>query len=373
MRFLGSTCRPSSIGAGHAGIVVSVLIGFGLIGCGGKSEPAAEDVRPFGVNVHVVRAELIRDVASASGTVVPSTSGDWTIYAPEGATVAELPKGETDAVAVGDVLVRFDIASLTQEVAARQLAVTEANSRAERAKTELTRLSGLVDRGLVPRNSYEAARAEQTSANSILGQAIAQLESAKAEETRATVRARFAGVVLKVWHMAGDTVRNDGTDPILRVIDPTRVQVAIQLPVAQLARVLPGQTAVIRPIAATEPLAGTVVFKPATTDPNAPTGEVRIAFNDPATVPLDTPASVEILLDQRADALTVPVEAVLKEAATSYVMVAGDDQRAHRRTIQTGLVTRTVAQVVDGLAAGDRVIVGNVADVADGTAIVFRP
>jgi RND family efflux transporter MFP subunit len=355
-------------------VVSALLVSVGLVaGCGRNAGPATDEVRPFGVNVHVVRTETIRDVASASGTVVPSTSGDWTIFAPEGATVAEIPKQETETVAIGDVLVRFDVASIAQEVAARQLAVTEASNRAERAKTEVARLSSLVDRGIVPRNTYEAARAEQTSATSILGQSIAQLDMAKADETRATIRARFPGVVLKVWHTAGDAVRNDGSDPILRIIDPTRVQVAVQLPVAQLARVLPGQTAVVRPIAAAESLAGTVVFKPATTDPNAPTGEVRVAFNDLASVPLDTPASVEILLDQRNDALTVPIEAVLRESATSYVMVAGDDQRAHRRAIRTGLVTRTVAQVIDGLSAGERVIIGNVADVADGAAIAFAP
>lgn len=341
--------------------------------CGRNNAPAADDVRPFGVNVHVVRAETIRDVASASGTVVPATSADWTIYAPDVATITDLPKKEGDTVAIGDVLVHFDVGSITQAVAARELAVSEATHRAERAKQEVDRLGPLLERGIVPRNTYEAARAEQTTANSVLGQAKAELEGARADETRATVRARFPGVVLKVWRTPGEAVRPDTNDPILRVIDPTRVQVAVQLPVAQLARVVPGQIASVQPIAADAALPGTVFFKPATTDANAPTGEVRIAFSDPATVPLDTPASVEILLDQRVDALTVPVEALLKESATTYVMVAGDDHRAHRRTVQTGLITRTVAQVVEGLSAGERVIVGNVAEVTDGVAIAFAP
>jgi multidrug efflux system membrane fusion protein len=52
-------------------------------------------------------------------------------------------------------------------------------------------------------------------------------------------------------------------------------------------------------------------------------------------------------------------------------MVAGEDQRAHRRDVRTGLVTRDFAQVMTGLEPGERVIVGGLADVSEGTAISF--
>ena len=50
-------------------------------------------------------------------------------------------------------------------------------------------------------------------------------------------------------------------------------------------------------------------------------------------------------------------------------MIAGDDGRAHRRNVRPGLVTQAFTQIVDGLAPGDRVIVGHLADVGDGSAI----
>ena len=46
------------------------------------------------------------------------------------AQIARLPVKENDPVAAGDVLVQFDIASVTQELNVRQAAVAEATARA---------------------------------------------------------------------------------------------------------------------------------------------------------------------------------------------------------------------------------------------------
>ncbi len=122
----------------------------------GRTTPETEEVRPVGVAVATARVETLRDVLSASGVVVTSAAGDWTVYAPEAAQVAELPKKDGDAVAVGDLLVRFEIASANQELAARELALADATARVERAKADFTRLSTLYERGIAPRATFEA-------------------------------------------------------------------------------------------------------------------------------------------------------------------------------------------------------------------------
>jgi multidrug efflux pump subunit AcrA (membrane-fusion protein) len=148
------------------------------------------------------------------------------------------------------------------------------------------------------------------------------------------------------------------------------VQVAVQLPLMLLARIVPGQAATVRAIAGATDEQALVASKPTSTDPNAPTGEVRLTFLNPATMPVDTPVSAEILIEQRTDVIVVPVAAVQRDDLGSYVMVAGPDNRAHRREVRVGLVTRDSVQIAEGLAAGEHVIVGGVEDVVDGTAIV---
>jgi RND family efflux transporter MFP subunit len=303
--------------------------------------------------------------------VVPSPAGEWTIYAPAAAQIARLPVKENSPVNAGDVLVQFDIATVTQQLNIRQAAVAEATARADRAKAEFTRLSTLFERGIAARNSYEAARTEQTTSASILAQAVADLEAAKLENSQATIRARFAGVVIKVHHTEGEFVSGSSTDPILQVVDPSRLQVAAQFPIPQLARIVQGQAATILAIGGEGPMPATVASKPAAVEANAPTGEVRLAFAGPTTLATNAPVSVEILLDQRTNALVVPTPAVLRDDLSAFVMVVGDDSRAHRRDVRTGLVTETLTEIVTGLEAGTRVVVGGVRDVTEGSLVSF--
>jgi RND family efflux transporter MFP subunit len=351
----------------RAAAAVAVL---SLAACGGD-EPVVEGPRATVVSVATARTEELRDVAHASGVVVPSTAADLTVYATEAAEIAELPKKLDDTVQTGDVLVRFDIASLNQELAALQLDVIEAQSRLDRAQTELTRQTSLFERGIASRNAYDASRLEQSTAESNLAAARARLDMLRSGQTRSVIRATFPGVVVNVWHQEGDPVRPDASDPIIRVVDPTRVQVAVQLPVIQLARVVTGQTAVVRAIAGATDEEAVVASKMQSVDPTAPTGEVRLNFVNPATLPVETPVSAEILLERRPGALIVPSQAIQRDDLGAYVMVVDPDGLARRRSVRVGLVTPQLTQVAEGLNDGERVILSGFSDIEDGAPVTI--
>jgi RND family efflux transporter MFP subunit len=341
-----------------------------LVACGGD-EPVVEGPRATVVTVATARTEELRHVAHASGTIVPSTAADLTIYATEAAEVSELPKKLNDPVQPGDLLVRFDIASLNQELAALQLDVLEAQSRLDRAQSDLTRQTSLFERGITSRNAYDASRLEHSAAGSAHAAARSRLEALQSGQTRSVVRATFSGVVAEVWHEEGDAVRPDSSDPIIRVVDPTRVQVAVQLPVIQLARIVAGQTAVVRAIAGTSDEEAVVASRAPSADPSAPTGEVRLSFVNPATLPVDTPVSAEILIERRPGALIVPSQAIQRDDLGAFVMVAGDDGLARRRDVRPGLVTPQLTQIVEGLTEGERVILAGADEIEDGAAVAI--
>lgn len=347
-----------------------LLLAVWSTACRRPAEPETETSQAPVVTVTAARVDTLRDVAAASGTVVPSTFGDLTVYASEPAEIRELPRKEGDTVAVGDLLVRLDVASITQALAALELEVMDASNQADRARAEFARQTSFLDRGLTSRNAYDASRAALSAAESTLSQTKTRFETAQATQDRTAITARFPGKVLKVWHAVGDTVRPGSDDPILRVIDPARVQVSVQLPIAQLARVVPGQAATITSFGGA-PEAGMVVTKLPTADASAPTGEVRLGFTNPSSLPLDTPVSAEVLFDQRTNAIIVPATAVARDSLGFYVLLAGDDLRAHRRDVRLGLVTRESAQVIAGIANGDRVIVTGLAELTDGAPYVI--
>jgi RND family efflux transporter MFP subunit len=330
-------------------------------------DEAADD--PVRVAVQEARLDTLRDAASAPGIVVPSAAGDWTIYIEEPAEIVELPHKEGDEVAVGDVLVRFQVASLSQESAASELAVLEATSDVQRAREAAAQTQSLFDRGLVARLEHESRQAALAAAEARLQQATSQLEIVKSNESRTVVRARFPGTVVNVWHAPGDMLTGSSTDPILRVVDRSRVQVAVQLPIAQVARIAPGQLATVRSFGGDTPELATVSSRADTTDANVPTAEVRLSFTQPPTLPVDTPVSVEIVFDQRANVLVVPAAALMTDAQGSYVVVVGDDERAHRRDVRIGMRTRDLVHIATGLNPGERVIVSGVGEIGEGTPV----
>ena len=84
-----------------------------------------------------------------------------------------------------------------------------------------------------------------------------------------------------------------------------------------------------------------VVSRPTIDDPAASSVEVRLAFNNPSTLPVDSPVQVDLLVDQRTDVIVLPTTAVLKaDDGTSFVMTAGSDGRAHRRAVRLSLTTK---------------------------------
>ena len=340
-------------------------------GCRDRAPANAEVQEPASVTIQTARLETLRATVTGRGTVTPAAAADWTIYPPETGRVVALPKAEGETVEPGDVLVRFDFANATEDVNARQSGVLAAITRVDSAKTELTKVSGLFDRGYAPRNNYEAAKNAVARAEMDLARAKQQLDAATAAAERAVIKARFPGVVARRFHNEGDLVNGSINDPVLRVVDPTRLQVAMTVSIQQLAQVVPGQQATIVSSNGSEP--GSVVLRPMTTDPHATSQEIRLAFTNPSTAAVDSPVHVEILLDERPNVVALPTAAIVKaEDGSMFVMIAGADGRAHRRDVRVGLTVGDRSEIVSGVTPGDHVIIKSPDPVADGALIAIE-
>lgn len=322
------------------------------------------------VAVDAARRETMRNSVSTVGTVVAAAAGDWTIAAPQAGQIAELPVDVGDEVEAGDLLVRFEIPAITHELNSRQVELADAQVAADAARTEADRQRILMERGILPRNDYETARAAVSATEAAMDQARVNLQLAEAAAARTEVRARFAGVVADRFHIEGEFVAGGADDPVLRLVDPTRVQVSVQLTAAELERVPPGQTVTVQS-AVSAPASGRVVLRPEAVEAGAAAADVRIDIVDGTYPPLNTPVFVDIDLGTRPDVLTVPEAALLGEGLDRWVLRADPDGFARRQDVRVGLVTEGRAQIVQGLSEGDLVIVRGQDDVLDGDAITI--
>jgi len=352
-----------------AGLALAALLA--LAGCHRGEAPAEATPQPVSVATAVAQVETITDRVTGSGTIVPALAAEWTVYAPDAAEVAELPWKEGDHVDAGDLLVRFEVASVTEAVTRGEADQAAAKARIDTAKAALDKATNLSAGGYVPRNAVDEARSALIAAESALTQAETALSTAQARRDQMAVHARFAGTVAKIWHPQGDAVTASTSDPVLRLIDPTRVQALITMRLADALRVVPGEPAtVVPPGGAAE--AATVAMRAPTTDPSSQTADLRLSFNGATALTVDAPVDAEVVLDQRAGVLAVPRAAVLKDDDATFVLVAGDDNVAHRRVVDVGFTTKDRVQILKGLAAGDRVITSGFDQVADGTPILIE-
>ena len=119
-------------------------------------------------------------------------------------------------------------------------------------------------------------------------------------------------------------------------------------------------------------IAAKVLTRPPSVDPSAATGDVRISIGaSHAKLVAGTPIQVEITGDSKTNVLVVPAAAVFHEGDNVFVVVAGDDGKAHRKNVKTGIVTREKAQIVSGIVAGEKVILSGTEPVPDGAAITI--
>ena len=351
---------PTPLAAARAAVATA--------GCGGGDAGTAQQTGAIAVTLAPARLDTMRDVLLFPGTVVPSAIADFVVTASEPAEITELTVNEGDVVKTGDVLVRFEIPAITHELATRELEMIEAQSKLELAKANFERQSKLFEQGIASRNAWDAARLALSTAESTLSQVRSKLDVAKAQENRTIIRAPFIGVVAKRWKVQGQAVLGGENDPIMRIIDPTKLQVVSQVSIGDGMKIQPGQHAQIQTGIALEPAIVAMKTGPATA--SSTSVDVRLNFVAPTTVAIESPVQVEIVVEERKDVLVVPSDAVQRRDGATFVWVADSNNQAARRDVGVGMTSGKLTQITSGLAVGDTVIVTGIAQLAEGVPVV---
>jgi RND family efflux transporter MFP subunit len=315
-----------------------------------------------------VRTGRLRTSVHVSGIVTAAANAEFLAVAPEPARILEITKQAGDRVGGSEILVRFELAGATNEAARLRAEVARLQAAVENARVQQSRTREFVDRGLVPRSNVDQADRELADAQSALQRAEAARVAADHAVERAIVRAPFAGVIAARLHEPGDVVQASAGDPVLRLVDPGRLEVLATVKMEDIARVLPGASARVATVinGAQLPMIVSVV-NPA--DRTADGGmRIRLTFREPPMIDVDTPVEVDIDAEERQNALFVTPETLINSGGESAVFVAVGD-RAQRRRVTTGVANDQGVEITSGLAAGDLVITQGQTALADGARI----
>lgn len=350
------------------GIATAFVVTIALSACHRDSIEEVDTAAVIPVAVETATLGPLRATIAVTGIVSPAPGAELVVVAPAAARIAELPRAEGDRVKAGDVLVRFDVPSLAADLAASRAKVTQATARLAAARANVARLTSLLDQGVAAPRDVEDAVSQRAEAEGDLEQAHSAVAAATSLAERAVVRAPFGGVVSQRTHNPGDLVEPGSGDAVLRVIDPSRLQVVAAVPAADLARVVVGHEADIRQPGSNDSEAARVLVRAPQVDADG-TGNVRLGFVRPTSLTPGMIVQVEIVAEERKQTLTIPATAVVAADDERFVMVVGEDGKAHKRPVTLGLTTRTVVEIESGVKANERVIVRGQAGIPDGAAV----
>lgn len=352
---------------------LALIVLFAACACHRAAVERVETNAVVPVAVETATVGVLQETISATGVVSAAPGAELTVVAPAPARIAELPHAEGDHVNVGDVLVRFDIPSLGAEVGAARARMTQAMARLVAARANVTRLSSLLEQGVAAPRDVEEAKRQQAEAEGDLTQGESAVAAAVALSNRAVVRAPFSGVIARRSHNPGDLVEATSSDAVLTLIDPSRLQVVAAVPSSDLSKVVVGHAAAIRQAGQDEAATARVAAMAPQVDAATGSGSVRLVLAKPTQLTAGLPVQVDIVGQEHRNALIVPAAALVDDEGDLFVMVAGEDNKAHRHPVAVGLSTRTKAEITSGIKAGDRVIVRGQDGLPEGAAIAVEP
>lgn len=280
---------------------------------------------------------------TAMGTVAPRPGRYAELAPPAPTRVAKIFVAAGDAVQEGAPLVEFDRAPFDAAATSAEAALTTAEHNSERA----ARLS---DAGILPKKDLDQAQAD-------LAQARATAVAARRAQELATLHAPIAGVVTRMTAVLGASV--DPSQAVVAVADPTALDLAFSLSPTDGALVHPGAAVSVTAGQATrgERLGdGVVTTVGEAVDSMTRAITVRARLAHPArTLRIGETIIGRIAVAVHPHAVLVPVAALVPDGDSTKVFVV-EKGVAHAQSVTVGGRTETVAEITDGVKAGDVVV-----------------
>jgi RND family efflux transporter MFP subunit len=245
------------------------------------------------------------------------------------------------------------------------------------AETNLERSRELFGRQLLPRQTLDDADARHQAA-------VAQVELSRAQLTQSQarleeLRINLANTVI-VSPVTGFVARRN-TDagayasqnaPVVDVVDISLVRLVANIVEKDMRRVSPGDSARVEVDAFPgETFAGRIARVAPVLDPATRTAQIEVEIQNPTTrLKPGMYARVNLTIEQRANALVVPANAVIDREGQRGVFLANDNVAAFR-PVQIGIEDSARVEILSGVTEKDQVITTGAAALQDGDRILL--
>lgn len=344
-------------------LLIAALIFASAAMVSGCSKEASDDEQSAQqvvaqVTVTKVARAQIQQTATLSGNVVALPNEDVKLSSLVAGRITSLNVAEGDHVHKGELLATIDSHTYDDQLRQAQASLSQAQATLQNAQRGLERNQTLFQRGIVAGKDLQDAQLQVTVAEAAQRQAETTEETAQWQVSRTKITSPLNGVVAKRFVSVGEQVDGTGSQPIIEVADINEVELSGNLPAPYLAKVhlheaipvtndsFPGKT-----------FPGRIIAISPAVDPATNVGSIRIRIANPdRTLKLGMFLGAQVPVETHANALTVPPQSIYHDESgeTQVYVVQGDTAKA--APVKLGIQTSDRVEILEGVKAGDTII-----------------
>ena len=375
------TARPSSIPprALRTTLPILALSVALLAACSSKEQPAGGPP-PGGMPALPVTVLTMQPTTvETSVEAVAQTEGarEVEIRARVGGILMKRLYEEGATVKAGQALFELDKAPFEVAAAQARAQLAQSKARAEQTVREASRLKGLLAQEAISQREYDTATSDNAAALAAVQAAQASVRQAELNLSWSTVVAPVSGVTGRAAVSEGNLVSTNGLVTTVVQLNPMWVRFSVSE--SELAGASPGGrfkpqavrgVELILPDGSTYPVRGKLNFAASQLSPTLGTLQLRGEFANPdGSLMPGQFVRARLLTGERSGVFKVPQNAVVQTDRGAIVMTADADNKVAPRPVKTGQWTGKDWVILDGLKAGDKVIVDNLIKLRPGAPV----
>jgi RND family efflux transporter MFP subunit len=303
-----------------------------------------------------------------------------------------------DRVRAGQTLAVLEIPELDAQLKGTQAEVLHSQDEVTRAENEVTRAesdhsalhaayarlqqAAAARPGLIAEQELDDSRSKDLAAEAQVDAAKAALSAARqqtavsdADRMRVSALADYARVTAPLsgvitWRYAdtgaliqAGTSSNSQSMPVVKLAQSDVLRLRLPVPESAVPYIHVGSPVQVQVKAIGRTFTGKVVrfTRSVSLDTRTMETEVDVDNADLSLTP-GMYADTSIELEHTANALNIPVQAVIQDANKHYVLVVDDQDRVRKREVELGEQTSGRVEILRGLADKERVITGGQAN-----------
>lgn len=355
-------------------MLVSVVM---LNGCLKKKETTAQVVQKPHVTVEKAVYKAYTERFNFPGRV--DAVNTVTLKARVAGFLKERHFDEGDVVKKGQVLFTLEQEPFEAQIAEAAANLAKAKADAKNAKLNLDRALELRRTGNVSQSTVDAREAENSVAKAQVLQAQAALNLAKLDLGYTSIKAPFTGKIGLSIYSIGEYLPVNTTLATMVSYDPIYVLFSVserELLLMQNAGVFNtnSDALAISLVMADDSIyrySGQINFTDVVVDDSTDTVKLRAVFPNP-TEQLISGQFVSVLMEYEApdEKIVIPQAALMSSATSKYVYVVNSQGKVVNKPISVGTPQGENIVVLEGLEAGDQVIVSGLQKVRPGQEVI---